>query len=44
MKLSVWPEEDQKNVPGPLTSYNLAQKFSSTSSNDEIKDEENADV
>ena len=44
MKLSVWPEEDQKNVPDPLTDYNLTQKFDSTSSDDEVKNEKNTNV
>ena len=44
MKLPVWPKEDQKNMSDSLTDYNLTQKFSSTSSNNEIKDEKNTNV
>ena len=44
MELPVWPEEDQKDVPGPPTGYNLAQEFSSTPSDNEIKDEEDTDM
>ena len=38
MKLSVWPEEDQKNVSAPLISYNLNQKIDNTSSDNEAVD------
>ena len=44
MKLSVWPEENQKNVPDSLTDYNLTWEFDSTFSNDEIENEKNTDV
>ena len=44
MKLSIWPEKDQKNVPDSLTDYNLTQKFSSTSSDNEIKNEKNTNM
>ena len=38
MKLPVWSEEDQKNVSASLTNYNLNQKISNTSSDDETAD------
>ena len=44
MKLSVWSEENQKNVPGSLTDYNLTWEFDSTSSDDEIENKKNTDV
>ena len=44
MKLPVWPEEDQKNVSDSLISYNLTWEFSSTSSDDKVENEKNADV
>ena len=44
MKLSVWSEEDQKNMSDSLTDYNLAQEFDSTSSDNEIKNKKNTDM
>ena len=44
MKLPVWPEEDQEDMPGPSTDYNLTQEFSSTSSDNEVKNEKNTDM
>ena len=38
MKLSVWPEEDQKNMPASLTDYNLDQKIGDTLSDNEAAD------
>ena len=38
MKLPVWPEEDQKNVPAPLISYNLDWEINNTSSDNEAAD------
>ena len=44
MKLSIWPEEDQEDVPAPLISYNSDQKISNTSSDNETADVNNDDV
>ena len=38
MKLPVWPEENQEDVPAPPTSYNSDQEISNTPSDDEAAD------
>ena len=38
MKLPVWSEKNQEDVPAPLTSYNLNQKIDNTFSDDETVD------
>ena len=44
MKLPVWPEEDQEDVPASLTSYNSDQEISNTSSDNEAADVDDNDA
>ena len=44
MELPVWSEKNQKNVPDSLTDYNLTWEFSSTLSDDEVKNEEDINM
>ena len=44
MKLPVWPEKDQKNVPAPSADYNLDWEIDDTSSDDETVDVDSDDM